>query len=179
MSTCPECFKPTLLYVKAPSKNLELIREALKQKITTVGGQNFEVVEAFPTVRLPTTSTNWPEKIQKLFRGAQEHHRTSDVPEMTISACRSVMEVAIKQLGAEGASFKKKIADLRTRGLITVPIEAWAQKVWKEGNAAIHEIEGTFEEADELIEFLKTFLEVVYDLPASIKEKRDNHESDT
>lgn len=170
IASCPECLKPTLLYIKAPLKNLDVIREALKKGAGIVNPP-FEIVYALPEVAVAVTSVKWPPKIQKLFRGAQDHHNTSDVPEMTISACRSVMEVAIKDLGGEGASFKKRITDLKTKNLITKSMEEWAMSLWEDGNAAVHEIEGTKEQAQKLIDFLRLFLSQVYDLPASIEEK--------
>ena len=171
MAYCPECGKPSLLYIKAPSKNLDVIRDALAKK-TDVINPGFTVVEAYPTIQQPLNSTAWPQQIQKLFRGVQEHHRNSDVPEMTISACRSIMEVAIKDLKGEGRTFKKKISDLKSKGFITKAMEDWGLELWSDGNAAVHEIVGTTETAEQLIDFLKVFLSQVYDLPATIDDKK-------
>lgn len=168
----PNCAGPVLIWF-----------ESARMMFSNRGnyGSNIEWVYAGPQPRIlgtwpsaPSTddSENWPEKLRTIFREIQEDIRMKRDPSRIVGACRSVLEVALANLGydkAKGKNLSDRIDSARAEGILTESMKQWAHKTRMDGNEALHELEATQEEAKELVDFIKTFLEIVFDLPERIK----------
>lgn len=84
---------------------------------------------------------------------------------MIITACRSALEVAAKDLNAVGSNLAQRIDDLASKGVITTAMKDWSHRVRIAGNEAVHEIKATHEEAAKLIQFVTYFLDMCFSIP--------------
>ena len=50
----------------------------------------------------------------------------------------------------------------------------WAHIIRDDGNSATHEARGTQQEAEELVEFTKLFLQYTFEFPARVKVSRES-----
>src|SRR5690606_12395756 len=66
----------------------------------------------------------------------------------------------------------ERIDSLAERSVITEVLRDWAHALRVDGNAAVHGFEGTREAAEELVEFIKLFLHVTFELPAAIEQRK-------
>ncbi|ACT57655.1 DUF4145 domain-containing protein [Candidatus Liberibacter asiaticus] len=64
---------------------------------------------------------------------------------------------------------------LKQHNLIIEEIFEWSNFVRIEGNKAVHEGQSSIEESDECLEFVNLFCDIVFTLPALIKEKKSTH----
>ncbi|NRA88952.1 MAG: DUF4145 domain-containing protein, partial [Rhizobiales bacterium] len=87
---------------------------------------------------------------------------------------RTVLEKAIKMLGANGKNLYNKIDNLREEGAITEGMKIWAHALRLDGNKGTHDFEGTDKEARENLAFLRQFLDLCWTLPATIEAKKSN-----
>lgn len=134
-----------------------------------------EIVEIVPSPPCAEDLSFLPEKIARLFRDLLEiksRMPSMRAPSLLISGCRSVLEEAVRDLGGEGRTLYDRICDLRKKGVITEPLADWAHIIRNYGNRAAHEIEATMEDAEEILEFTRVFLQLTYEIPARIREKR-------
>lgn len=179
LSRCPRCYNPVMFVVSVPSMDIAAIaREAHRQG---AGYQsrvrlNFIVDQTYPEARRYDAHAAWPQKIQKAFVDAQMMYDEGKSPALVLSACRSVLDVATKADGGdEGKSIAQRIDQLAELGKLIGAIREWAHKVRRIGNDATHDLdEGTAEEARQVIEFIKLFLHVTFELPASIRERESS-----
>ena len=93
-------------------------------------------------------------------------------PHFILAGCRTVLEAVVRELGGNGHTLSARIADLHAQGVITKGLADWAHQIRIGGNDAVHEMSGTPEEARELVEFTKLFLQFTFELPARINEVR-------
>jgi hypothetical protein len=68
---------------------------------------------------------------------------------------------------------KQKLTDLRNKGLLTGVLHEWADMIRFEANAAIHELTGSKEDANEMVRFIRFYLQYVYELPYEIAKVRN------
>jgi hypothetical protein len=110
-----------------------------------------------------------PKNAGQLFVEAKEDLRSGRTPAGIIGKCRSILDVCLTELKAEGQGRKTRIADLHTKGILTKTLADWAQKLWDDGNPAIHEIIGDEDSARQHVAFLDLFFEVAFVLPAQVE----------
>ncbi|MEG8099557.1 DUF4145 domain-containing protein [Candidatus Liberibacter brunswickensis] len=107
-----------------------------------------------------------------------------------LSACRSALEIAIKNIKVikddkeEVINFggcktlKDRIEYLRQCNLITREIYKWSDRIRVVGNEAVHEGKASIEDANECFEFVHLFCHIIFTLPSIIKQKnKGNSES--
>lgn len=170
LSRCPRCQHPTMFVIEVPSNvyltNLERRNE---ERIFL----SYRVVTTYPQPRNYEAHASWPEKIRKPFTEAQQFLDEQRTPSTIITICRSVVDVAAKELGGEGATIFTRIEDLYNKKLIAKPVADWAHEVRTRGADAVHDLDGgTIEQAKELVEFIKLFLHVTFELSEDIKRRQ-------
>ena len=118
----------------------------------------------------------WPETLRRQFSDAQEILAQDRSPVIVLATCRSVLELALKELAPtdQGSSLYQRIENLHSNGEITTAIKDWAHAVRLDGNAATHAGEGDKAAATEYVEFLKMFFNMTFSLPARIEQKRND-----
>ena len=62
---------------------------------------------------------------------------------------------------------------MQDQGIITETIKDWAHIIRDNGNDAVHELNGKREDAEDLLNFTKIFLQYAFELPAVIKAMRN------
>jgi len=174
LAACPLCHGPVMFYFETLRSSLEEMSRCVRDH-RRYTGKPPRILATYPSPPQPYAHPSIPEKARSLFVDLQRlirDVRYSERASMVVAGCRSVMEQAIKLLGGEGPKLKAKIDDLLQKGIITRILADWAHTIRLEGNQAVHEINATQEEAEEMVEFLKIFLQFTFELPARIREKR-------
>jgi Domain of unknown function (DUF4145) len=170
-ATCPNCLQPVLFVFQSPMKSFKKIK-ATAGKQESAGHVSIKLLESYPPLPKPYSHPAFPEKIKTLFSDLQQILDQGMNPSLIVGGCRSVLEVAVKALGAEGRSPFHKIDNLKEKGVITQVLADWGHHVRLEGNEAIHELSATKEEAEQMVEFTKVFLEYTFVLPYKIESVR-------
>ena len=171
IAICCKCEEPTLIEAHVFRNEWEVFKNHINTR-ELYKISNFKIVRVLPPPKEPYTHPSIPEKVRDLLKEAQELLNEGRSPSIIVGACRSILEVALKELNAEGDTLYDKIEDLYQRHIITTPLRDWSHIVRKMGNKALHEIEASSEDAQELVEFTKLFLMMTFELPAKIREKR-------
>jgi hypothetical protein len=127
-----------------------------------------ELLTTFPGPDVADVPVSVPPKAAALFIEASDGLKSGRGPAGLIGHCRSVLDVCLRERGADGKTRRAQIGNLRDRGLLTESLAAWAEQLWSDGNEAIHEIEGSAELAQQHVAFLKLFFEVAYRLPEQV-----------
>lgn len=170
--TCLACHEP----VVAICESADGVRNKLYKCINTYEERTLEKVNVKQIIPEPIAHyapMALPDLIRVAFVDVQEMLKKNMSPHFIITGCRTVLEAAVKELGGEGNSLKQRIANLFEKGIITKILADWADHIRLSGNGAVHEMEGTPEEARELVEFSKFFLQFTFELPATIQVARN------
>src|SRR4051812_1113483 len=86
---------------------------------------------------------------------------------------RAALDLATKELQAEGGTFFARLAWLHQKGRVTLDIKDWADHVRVEGNGALHDPdEFTEVDATALRHFTEMFLRYVFEMPGKVAEFR-------
>ncbi len=168
---CPRCFQPLLFYFSCLSSELDEIRKCIGPE-RRYNGPAPKLLKRYPEPRRAFVHPAVPERTAKLFTNLQEHQRQNLDPSIVVATCRSVLETAVNDLGAKGKTLVQRIIDLREKGVLTNVLADWAHQIRMEGNEAIHEINATREQADEMVDFVRIFLEYAFVLPDTVAKKR-------
>ena len=175
-SSCQKCNAPVLIWFEASYESLKKMGDSSQSYRWVYSNDNsLKILGTYPELKKTLDSPYWPEKLRNIFSELQEDVEAGRMPERIVSGCRSVMEVALKELkcGKENTNILKRIDAARDSGLITESLKNWGHRVRLDGNQAIHELEATKEEAEEAIAFIKLFLEIAFDVPKRIPDKAD------
>ncbi len=171
IASCCKCREPTLIEAEIFRNEWEVFKNYIdKREVYRI--QQFRITRKFPEPKEPYSHPSIPEKIRKLFSDVQKLLKTAETPALVVGACRSVLDAATKELGAREGNLYERIEELYKQHIITEPVKEWAHILRRYGNKAIHEIEASYEDAEELVEFTKLFLIITFELPARINEKK-------
>jgi hypothetical protein len=194
MATCLSCTYPVVATIRTTIKvnsedfNNIQIEKKFKNAVVSyyIEHSNYypiiaSAINVWPEVPEPYCHDSFPPVVKKAFVDLQRmfYEVKLETPALVISGCRSVLDVAIKDLGGKGANLKSQIDDLAGKGLVTGVLRDWAHQLRSEGNEAVHELKGTKEEAAELVKFVKFFLQYVYELPYEINRAKELDPSST
>lgn len=176
LSRCPLCLNP-VLFILAAARGF--VNRATQH---SAHSQNFrlegpcQVIAVYPEAPRIDAHPSWPEEIKQPFVEMLEDVRRNRTPAFIITNCRTILDVATKHLGGEGKSIFDRIEDLRAKGLLTGSLADWAHRIRQRGADAVHDLVGDAETARQLVEFIRLFLHVAYELPEMIREKRPDTE---
>lgn len=174
LAFCPRCNGPTLLEFNSYQRYLQNIVSSLDEEHGFFGGQSLVAVTAsFPPAKEPDIDPAWPSELVRHFADAQRMIDQNMTPSIIVGICRSVLDMATKQLGVDvkEKNLAKRIDRLLSDGIITKPIADWAHVIRVDGNDAVHDGIGNIEDAREYIAFLRMFLNVAFTLPKRIEER--------
>jgi hypothetical protein len=88
---------------------------------------------------------------------------------------RAALDLATKDLQAQGATFFARLQWLHQNGRVTADIKDWADHVRVEGNGALHDPDDFTEvDAKALRHFTTMFLRYVFEMPGLVTEFRNN-----
>jgi hypothetical protein len=118
-----------------------------------------------------------PERIRQPFSVASEDARRRRNPAGLMAVARGCLDVALKELGETQGGRKKRIENLAAQGVVTKSIAEWANRLWEDGNDAVHDLEADIDVAIEHIKFLDLFFEVAFKLPLQVKAAEAHIES--
>ncbi|EDA0854532.1 DUF4145 domain-containing protein [Salmonella enterica] len=169
---CNECNKPLMIAFECNIGELVDIRKATHDKTWLLTGLQPGSVKVYPELKLPDDSPHYPEKIRAVFTELQEDVQLGRTAPRIIVGCRSVLEVALRELGFEKGNLLSRIEQARETGILTESMKDWAHRIRMNGNEAVHELEASDEQAKEFVAFLRLFLEITFVLPVRIKEQQ-------
>lgn len=167
---CFECHSPFGVEIRSTSTSqlTKLLQSRSEDKEATDSIVSDCKIFTYPNSRKIIFSSNIPKKIQQPFFDIQEdvHKNRNAAGVMSIS--RSCLDVALKELGQTTGGRKSRIKKLAEDKIITQGIAEWANKLWEDGNDAVHDLNADMGTAKEHVEFLKLFFEVAFSLPERI-----------
>ncbi len=169
--TCTLCHQPVMVSIAMARKMFDKAKACVNSD-EGYRGPAPEVLQIWPAPVKPYTHPSFPAKLNDLFIDFQDIFAEGKDPAIVVGGCRNVLEFAVNDQKAKGSNLCRKICDLQAKGVISELLAEWAHYVRLEGNEAIHEIKATSEEAEEMIDFTKIFLQYLYELPSRIKEAR-------
>jgi len=171
VASCPLCHMPVMVVFEATIAQMNSMQSGIanrEQRVFT----SVNILETHPEGKKPSRDPAYPEEIREIFVEVQEDLAANRSPARIVSACRSVLDVCTKKLGGAGNTLSQRIDALRASGVLTQYLADWAHAVRIDGNEAIHELSATHKEAQELVEFIRTFLDLAFVLPRNIQERR-------
>ncbi|MEL6503503.1 MAG: DUF4145 domain-containing protein [Pseudomonadota bacterium] len=130
-----------------------------------------ELIGTMPSPQIFDPPAYVPEEVAELWPNVLKGIRRGDPATTIVSQCRSIIDVCLKDLGATTGVRRERLNELRKKNILTAGLADWGQRVWKDGNDAIHDLKATMEDAHQHVSYLKLFFQVAYDLPAQIKER--------
>ena len=169
--SCLSCKKPVVATCSASQKTLEEIRPCI-DSVERESRRQVTVEHIFPSPVRHYSHPSLPEKVNHAFVDLQKMLDEKKQPYFIIFGCRSVLEAAVRQLGGEGKSLYDRIDDLYKKGVITASLKEWASIIRRAGNEAAHDMEGSPDEAGELVAFTRIFLQFTFELPDIISRTR-------
>jgi hypothetical protein len=173
MCFCPRCAQPTLIVFRTKRKVIDTMIKNLKDPAPLLGGQDLiEAIEVHPKAPQAQSDPHWPADLRRPFADAQTMLVQNMSPSIIIAVCRTVLDIATKELGGNGRTIMERIDSLKDTGTITAAVADWSHDLRRFGNDATHDAAGTEGDAREFIEFLKVFLTNAFTLPATIRARR-------
>jgi hypothetical protein len=181
LSRCPICNHPSLVLFECARSDLQaIIGNAPNAKPLTLVATRADVAQGrafilatFPKNEARVEHPSWPTKVGPLVLELQDAVDRNRHAGLIIAGCRSIIDVATRALNVgDRQDLRERIDALAGQGVVTGSLRDWAHKVRLDGNLAVHEIEGTSEDARELVEFVKLFLQVCFELPHAIAAKQ-------
>ncbi len=169
---CIHCGGPILADVEVNDAALYEMRDCMTNHDRRYEGPLPRVLRIYPEPTPPYSHPSLPEEINRDLVDVQTMLKQNLAPHFIISGCRGVLETAVKMLGGEGDTLRKRIRDLKEKAIVSGVLADWADHIRLEGNSATHERSGTEVEAREIMEFTKLFLQYTFEFPSRIKELR-------
>lgn len=164
---CCNCKEKFMVIFKTPTSLHEKAFKAVNSENEEVRIKPIEF-KTYPEPKQPFTNIYFPDIINDLIEEAE----FSKNPSVKSMICRSIIEYTLKdkEIGTEKDNLVDRIDKAYEIGLITKPVADWAHIFRKIGNKAVHEITVGDKEAEEFLAFVKIFLELIYIIPAKVKE---------
>jgi len=172
VASCPLCHGPVMVNFEATLSSLRGMQAAANRPEERFVAGDVKILATYPTPAKASRDPAYPEELREIFAEAQEDLLLNRSSARIVATCRSVLDVATKKLNGKGKDLLNRIDNLREEGILTQSLSEWAHTVRINGNEAIHELTATKQEAAEIIEFIKMFLDVAFVLPTRIAERR-------
>ena len=187
MGFCPKCRGPILAIFDLDETTSKVTHTAVEQtKLVEKGIQRGQLIASYPTPPKPMSSPHYPDDINETLTEIQEDLWRGRQAARIISACRSILDVALKNAGysddevREAMSVKhrgwiyirQRLEKARDDGRLTQSLVEWGIELKVDGASAAHDIEGTKEQAADMLEFTKFVLELLFDWPRRIESYR-------
>ncbi len=174
---CEQCWRPLGVTVSRVSVSALLSSVGRNHKTDEI--LEHSTVITFPRSPKFELVTRLPDPIQKSFEEMLEDAKSRRNPNGILAVARGCLDVALKELKETEGGRSTRIENLFKRGLITEGLAEWANKLWKDGSDAAHDLSGDIDLAIEHVRFLELFFQVVFDIPEKIRESKKDEESNT
>lgn len=171
---CLTCSKPVVACCASTIRVRGEIGACINDNGRTTRQEVF-VRQIWPEPVQPWSHSSLPEEASASFIDLQNMVWEGKRPHFIIAGCRCVLEASARALGGEGKVLYQRIEDLHHKGVIPTVLKDWAAIIRRFGNEATHEMAGTPDEAKELVEFTKVFLQFSFELPDTISKTRAAH----
>jgi hypothetical protein len=125
-------------------------------------------------------SKNWPPNVQRFWTQAHESLAIENWDAAAVMA-RSAVQVTMRHKGAVGKDLYAEIENLATNGDLPPLMKEWSHEVRVLGNDSAHPEPNaeptTAEDARDIIQFLDSLLQYLYDFPKKISDYRQRRAS--
>jgi hypothetical protein len=177
LSRCPRCINPVMFVVSVPAGHLGVLAGEMQRnrdgEFKWRFTDNMIVHATYPEAKTYDAHPAWPQEIQKQIVEAQQILDEGKTPGIAVMMLASVLEVASAHLGATVKNLSKRIDALAERGLLVGSLKDWAHSLRLDRNDMAHELKSTTaQEAREYLAFVMVFLQVAFELPQAIEDKR-------
>ena len=172
---CIYCDSPVLFDIEIKEDTyLYAMRDCITNHDKIYDGPKPTILRMYPQSEPPYTHPSLPQEINNDLVDLQKMISDNMGAHWVITGCRTILETSIKILNGEGRNLASRIEDLRNKSIINGVLADWARHIRIEGNSATHERTGTQEDALELMNFTKLFLQYTFEFPHRIQELRQN-----
>ena len=165
---CIHCNNPILVDIEIPDIFLFEMQECIGHHDKTYLGDPPQIQRIYPEPTPPYSHPSLPDTVNQDLIDLQNMLKQNIAPHLVMTGCRTILESVVKELGGEGKRLIDQIKDLKAKAIVNGVLEDWALHIRLEGNSAVHERSGTHEEAQELMEFTKLFLQYTFEFPSRI-----------
>jgi len=166
MARCPLCEQWSTFEF-----NSYIHPEIVKNQYRIDQNLDWQEIIRFPALALEIHES-WPKNILPMLRDVERHLRDGTSPSTVIGECRAILEAITNKLGAQGKTLQTKIDDLKSKGIIVGVLAEWAHELRMNGNEALHDLQGTDDEAEDLYRFILMLLDVCFTLRFKIDKRR-------
>jgi len=148
--------------------DLKILDLSIRDKtVYALDGSKFlKFIKIFPQLKNKLLRGIIPENASLLFEEAKQDLSANRQPAGIIAKCRSILDVCLKELKANGKNRKDKIKNLQEMGILTKSLGEWADILWEDGN--------DIDQAGRHIKFLELFFEVAFALPKQIEQSQES-----
>lgn len=175
---CDDCKMPFCLSIKSGSDvSIQGILQNAGSEIGTEASLRNAAISTMPEANIFQARSELPKAIRQPFADIQDDAAKRRNAPGIMATARGCLDVALKALGEKEGGRTTRIQRLKDHGILTASLSEWANKLWADGNDAVHDLEATIEDAIEHVEFLKLFFEVVFVLPDKIAEASSSSDS--
>ena len=142
---------------------------------TYLQGRRYQVEAIYPLPKLTSEFSSVPEEVAK---DANESQLCFNVGAWIATAimCRRTIQRSVRALGAKDADLTDQIDELATKGVLSLDIKNWAHEIRHFGNLGAHPDAAfgdvTQEDAAQMLDFLKAYLQYVYEMPERVQKAR-------
>lgn len=139
-----------------------------------VGALGFQVTQTWPSREAPVAPPHTPLPTANRFTDGEFNFQNGRW-NVAVGMYRAALDLATKDLQAQGATFFARLQWLHQNGRVTADIKDWADHVRVEGNGALHDPDD-FTEADAkaLRHFTTMFLRYVFEMPGLVAKFRNS-----
>jgi hypothetical protein len=182
-------FKTTHHVEKKDGSNYKVLNYEIFQCVncgnyTMVFWSGSSQLHDYKTLPWPTETTNfpehWPKDIGQYWMEAQRSLEGKNWNAAAVMA-RSAVQLALRYRNAVGNNLKQEIDDLAAKGLLPPVMKEWSHEVRELGNDSAHPTPASSagtesKDANDVVQFLSTLLQMLYDLPHKIEQYRARKE---
>jgi hypothetical protein len=166
---CDDCKLPFCIVLTSGANNsIQGILQSAGNEIGTEAAMEGAKIRTIPSAGTFEANDGLPEAIRQPFADIQEDAMKRRNAPGVMATARACLDVALKALGETQGGRVQRIQNLQNKGILTSSLSEWANKLWADGNDAVHDLEAKMDDAIEHVEFLKLFFEVVFVLPNKI-----------
>lgn len=171
--TCPHCGQGTFFTCNAQFANeagshfLLLCPSCLRSVLVIAKGFD---MWTYPSIPPPTIDENLPDHVRADYEEASKCY-SAGLHTAAAIMCRRLIELSVKEKGAEGPNLYQKIEHLVKSGLLTPELGRVAHAIRIIGNDGAHPdypdlVDLTQRDAERALDFVRLYTEYVYTLPA-------------
>lgn len=176
-SYCPECEGLISLVVRGRDDVLRpILSEEVDENDWGHHQADLKLADYFPKPAALGLGKTIPAEIRRVLPDLIEDVNRRRNPVGSLTLCRSILEVALRELEKVHGLGSNKRSNIVTRvdrlkeaGVITSALAEWAHEIRLDGNQSAHELRGELALARAYSDFLLQFLDVAFELPRRIQ----------